>query len=97
MLNRARKIENRFRSKSGREYVYKFGEYNRFQFGVMFVDSSFKFTVNTWWSSNADLLFMEESGTQVFSVHITNRDQPVGGFIRPYTDLFKGKLELETY
>ena len=91
------KIENRFRSKSGKEYTYKFGDYRQWQFDVKYVNSSFKFFVNTCWNSNADLLWMETDGTEVFSVHITNRNKPIDRVIRPYTDLFLGKIELGEY
>lgn len=91
------KIENRFRSKSGKEYVYKFGDYRQWLMGIKFVDSSFKADVNTWWNSNANLLWMEENGTEVFSVHLMNKTKPIDKVIRPYTDLFEGKIELGEY
>lgn len=92
-----KKVENRFRSKSGKEYVYKFGEYRQWKFGVKFVNSESKMAVNTWWNSNADLLWMEENGTEVFSVHITSKSKPIGKLISPYYDLFQGKIELGEY
>jgi len=93
----ASKIENRFRSRSSAEFVYKWAEYKVKEFGVMYVNSEFKSVVNSWWSSNADLLFKDEGSTDVFSVHIVNKDQPVSEFIKPYTDSFKGVIKLETY
>ena len=92
-----KKIESRFRSKSGLEFVYKFGDYRQFKFGVKFVNSEFKSIVNSWWNSNTDLLFMEEGGTEVFSVHLNSKNKPINKFIRPYTTLFSGKIELGEY
>jgi hypothetical protein len=91
------KVESRHRSRSGREFVYRWGGIGRISFSVMYVNSSFKAQVNSWWDANTDLLFMEVGTTEVFSCHITNKKKPVDRFIRPYNDLFRGKIELGTY
>jgi len=91
------KIESRHRTRDGSEYAYKWGQYTKIKFKVTYVDSSFKALVNSWWNTNTDLLFMETGGTSVTSVHLTNKTQPVESFMKPYTDLFGGTLELETY
>jgi len=91
------KIENRHRTRSGEEYIYKWGGYKRRKFGVRWVNSNFKSIVNSWWDSNTELLFMEEGGTEVFSVRITNRNLPIGSIEKPYSDTFKGSIELGTY
>jgi len=96
-VERDKKIEARHRTKSGKEYVYKFGDYNAFKFDVMYVDSAFKSIVNSYWNSNAELLFMEVGATQVYSVRLTNKTLPVGRPIKPSTTEFKGIIELETY
>ena len=90
------KIESRHRARSGTEYVYKWGEFKKFNMGVMYVNSEFKSVVNSWWSSNTDLLWMD-STTNVTSVHLTNKKKPIDKRVKPYTDKFKGKLELGTY
>jgi len=91
------KIEDVHRVRSGEQYRYKWGSYDRFSFSVMYVNSSTKSIVNSWWLSNTDLLFMEEGGTDVFSVHLANGKKPIDAVIAPYDDTFKGKIELETY
>jgi len=92
------KIEDQHRALDGSRYVYKWGRYRRWKVPVSFVDSSFRFHVNTWWLSNAQLLWMDNSGsTDVFSVQIVNDSIPVGGYVKPYTDLFAGVIELETF
>ncbi len=91
------KIETRQRARSGAEYVYKWGSFTRKKFSVMFVTSSTMAIVNSWWISNTDLLWMEVGGSVVTSVHLINKATPIGGFQKPYDNLFKGKIELGTY
>lgn len=91
------KVERRHRVRSGKEYVYKFGDYSNFKFTVRYVNSEFRSIVNSWWNTNTELLFMEEGGADVYSVRIFNDNMPVSKFEEPYTDLFKGKIELSTY
>lgn len=93
----SQKIESRHRTRDGSQYVYKWGDYTRIKFGVTYVDSSFRCQVNSWWGANQPLLWMEEGGTDVTSVYLANKRTPVSGIMRPYDDLFKGMLELETY
>lgn len=92
-----RKIESRHRSRDASEFVYKWGEYDRFSVPVMYVNSETQSIVNSWWSSNADLLFKSESASAVYSVHLVNRELPIGEFIKPYDTLFKGVIELAVY
>ena len=92
-----KKIETRHRTKSGREYVYKWGDYKKWSFGVTYVDSSFKAIVNSWWNTNTELLFMKQGETLVYSVRLMNNNSPINAFIKPYDDLFKGKIDLGTY
>lgn len=96
-LERDAKIESRHRTRSGKEFVYKFGDIGKFKFSVAYVNSSFKATVNSYWKSNTNLLFMEVGATVVSSVRLTNKSLPIGSPIKPYSDTFKGVIELETY
>lgn len=91
------KIETRHRTKSGREYVYKWGDYKKFKFSVSYVNSSFKSIVNSWWNTNTELLFMKQGETQVYSVRLGGKKSPIGKFIKPYDDNFKGTIDLGTY
>ena len=94
---RDRKIETRNRARSGALYIYTWAEFKRIKMNVLYVDSSFKSIVNSYWSSNAELLWMEEGSSVVSSVQIVNKELPIGLFIKPYNNLFKGLIELETY
>lgn len=91
------KIETRSRAREGDEYVYKWGDINKWQFSVAFVNSSTKAQVNSWWGGNVDLLFMEEGGTDVSSVRLIGKKKPISHFQKPYDTLFKGKIELGSY
>ena len=92
------KIESRHRVRSGKSYVYKWGEYKKRIVPVSFVNSEFKSIVNSYWNTNTDLLFMEVGvASSVTSVRIVNDALPIGAFIMPYTNLFSGVIELETY
>jgi hypothetical protein len=94
---RSRKMESRTRTTTGAEYAYKFGSYDAWRFKLTFVSSETKSIVNSWWESNADLLFVETGQTNVSSVHLTNRETPIFGYMKPHDDQFHGMLELSTY
>lgn len=92
-----RKVEDSHRVRSGGLYRYKWASYRRFKFSMAFVSSSDAAIVNSWWLSNTELLFMNTSDSAVFSVQLVNADKPLGQFQKPYVDLYKGIIELETY
>lgn len=92
-----KKVETRHRTRSGEEYVYRWGDYRTFDVPVMYVSSSTMAIVNSWWNSNTELLFMEEGSTDVSSVHISNKSKPIDSKIKPYDNLFKGTIKLSTY
>ena len=92
------KIEDVHRAKSGVQWRYLWGDYDKIEFSVMHVSSSFKAVVNSWWSTNTDLKFMQVGvAASELDVHITNKSKPIDKVIKPYTDEFKGKFILETY
>lgn len=91
------KFESRHRVRSGAEFVYRWGEWTEKKFSVAYVNSAFNSIVNSWWSTNTDLLWMEVGDTVVTSVHLINKSKPIDGFVKPYDDLFRGKIELGTY
>lgn len=93
----AERIESRHRTRDGSEYAYRWGDFRKFEFSVSFVNSEFKSVVNSWWNSGTDLLFMEVGATDVTSVHIVSKSQPIDKLVKPYTDLFAGKITLESY
>lgn len=95
--DKTQKIEDRHRSRGAKEYVYKWSEYSVFSVPVTYVSSEFKSIVNSWWSSNTNLQWMEEGTSNVYNVRLVNDNVPIGKNIAPYTNQFEGVLELESY
>ena len=91
------KIENRTRTTTGAEYIYKFGSFGQWKFGVEFVNSSFYAIVNSWWISNSELTFVKTGGSDVSSVRLINKKKPISKFVKPHDDLYMGTIELSTY
>jgi len=91
------KLEDKTRTKKGKLYQYKWGDYQRWELPVEMVNSSFKFLVNTWWLSNADLVFTQNSFSTFFNVRIVNDDIPISGFVLPHDDLFSGVVVIEEF
>ncbi len=91
------KIEDIDISKTGKRFVYKWGERWRNRFGVTLVNSSVFAVVNGWWRNNKELMWIVDCGLDVHSVHVSNRDLPISKFVKPHDNLFEGVIELETY
>lgn len=92
-----KKIEDRKRARSGREYVYKWGQYDGRKFDVSYISDTVKTKINSWWSGNDSLLFIDGITTNVTSVRIQNDKTPISKLEKPYTNLWAGTIELETY
>lgn len=92
------KMQSEHVTRSGKRYVYKWGEYCKFSFGVSFLNSSQAAIINSWWSTNTKLLFMENvTSAAVYSVMLTGNEKPIGNYVKPYMTLFKGKIDLQGY
>lgn len=92
-----KKIEDRKRARSGREYVYKWGQYEGRKFDVSYISDAVKTKINSWWSGNDPLLFIDGITTVITSVRIQNDKTPISKLEKPYTNLWSGTIELETY
>jgi hypothetical protein len=92
-------LRTEHRTKSGKLYLYKWGDYSKFQFNVNYLPASDASLINSWWDSNTELLFLITSGTatEVHSVVLMNKDTPFQQFNKPYADKYKGKVLLEGY
>lgn len=95
----AKLVETRHRTLSGKQYQYKFGSYENFAFSLNYVSEANASIINSWWDSRAELLFFVTSGstTDVYSVMINNKDNPLDGYNKPYDTYRKGKMILESY
>jgi len=94
---KGKKMESQHRTRSGARFVYLWGDYNEVSFGVMFINSADKTVINSWWAGNDELVLRDNSGTVVVSGQLVNRTTPIDKIIKPYDDLFKGKIQLSTY
>ena len=97
-MERSQQAEFSHRTLAGNLYSYHYGGYCQFKFGVTFVNCEFKSIVNSWWCAKDSLLFFSEVNcTDVRTVIISNRRTPVNKFMKPYSDLWQGIIELSTY
>ena len=94
-----KKLETQHRTKSGRLFVYKWGDYKAWRLSAEFVSSADAAIINSWWASNTQLLFMPSTSapTEIYSVMIRSKKLPMSKFNKPYDDLYKGRIDLETY
>lgn len=94
-----RLIESRHRTLSGRQYEYRWADYERFEFGVNYVNESHASIINSWWNSRTELLFFVSSGggTDVYSVMLQNDENPLDSYNQPYDSYRSGKIILESY
>ena len=89
--------KNEHITRGGKRFVYKWGSYVRFSFGLTFINSSTAGLINSWWITNTKLLFMSTSETTVYSVMLIAADLPASNFQKPYTDKFTAVIELQGY
>jgi hypothetical protein len=89
----------KYRSRSGKLYMYKYHTYDKFSIPVNFITNSNAAIVNSWWESQTALLYFIEDGatTEVFSVYITMDKRPFESYNKPYTDYLKATILLEGY
>jgi len=78
---------------------YKNFDYAHISFETDWINSSNAAIVNSWWDSQTMLkFFVVDSGSiTVNDVILTNNISPFAGFSPPYTELFKGVIQLEEY
>ena len=91
-----KKIEDRKRSRAGKEYVYKWSQYKGWKFDIFYVNCADMTKINSWWSGNDTLIFIDNL-SQVNTVRLTNDKTPISKFEKPYTDLWSGMIELENF
>ncbi len=94
-----RQIKSDHRSKGGKHYLYKWGDFKKIKYDLKLMPASDTALINSWFDTNAELLLFitSDSVTEVHSVMIMNDETPLAKVQKPYTDLYNGKLELESY
>lgn len=85
------------RAKDGTLYQYRWSQYRTYDLDLQWVPSSDAALVNSWFESNADLIFFINSGgsTAATAVRIMNDTRPFSELNAPYTDYYQGALSLE--
>lgn len=92
-----KKLEGKHRTPIGKKGVYKWGDYESIELDVLYISSGVREVINSYWNTNAELLFVQSGATKVSSVRMINKNTPINAFIQPYNDLSQGTIELETY
>lgn len=92
-----KKIETAHRTRSGKMYRYAWGKYDRCKFDVQYLSSADMCQVNSWWYTNTPLVLYDLNSSAVVSGYLVNANYPIGELVMPYTDYFKGTIELEAY
>lgn len=90
------KIENRHRAKSGKQFIYKWGEFDSVKFGLSYVNSGARNVINnSYWANNTRVLFGMEDGSIIVEGTIGGNKPPINTYQKPYLNLWKGKIDLE--
>lgn len=92
-----KKVENSHRTRGGALYKYTWGRFSRVKFKVEYLSSSDMTRVNSWWQANTPLRLYDTGSSVVVSGYLVNASQPIDQYVKPYTDLFMGTIELEGY
>lgn len=90
------KVESRFRSKSGPEYVFKWSDYTSIRFSVRYVSSADASQITSWWLTNTELKFQQGADTPV-DVRLVGEDSPMDSRSKPHVNLFEGTIRLEGF
>ncbi len=93
------KLGSKHRTLSGRLYVYTASTFIKHNFPVEFMTTANASIVNSWWENNTELLLFitSDSITEVQSLLLVNKDEPMNKFIKPYNTYKSGVLKLESY
>lgn len=94
---RDKKIESAMRTRSGAQYKYIWGKYKGLTMKVDYLTSADQCRVNSWWGANTPVKLFDLNSTVVISGYISNPDTPIDQYVAPYTDQFKGSIELESF
>jgi hypothetical protein len=86
------------RTKSGKMFLYKWGDYKRWRIPVSYISKSKATIINSWWGNDNQLSLNITSGsiTEANSVQITNKKAPFYQMSSPYVQYFRGTIDLES-
>ena len=95
--DRESQIASRFRTQGGKLFSYRWSGFHKYQIPLTFVDSAGEHLLNAWWANQETValtLNSSESESTVLCMMV-NGTKPINQFVRPYSDLFEGTLQLE--
>jgi len=87
------------RTRTGNLYQYKWNDYKQITFKTTWATSATRSIVNSWWSSQAQLIWFVNDGVtvDVTSVMIMNNEAPFKENVKPYVEYWQGTIQLEEY
>lgn len=88
------------RTKSGKLYSYKWGNFNRYEIPIEYLSSSQSSVINSWWAADAYVVLVRYwEGSYDFSqsCRMVNASAPMDELPKPYYHYRSGRIELETY
>lgn len=88
---------SKHRTRDGGVFLYMWSVHDRVKFKIEDVNSEDACLINSWWGGNVPLMLFDTSSTVVVSGYLVNAAKPIDGIMKPYTDQFKGVIELEGY
>lgn len=97
LVSEKEKIETTHRTRSGKQFRYKWGIFSRVKFNASFISSADATKVNSWWGANEPVLLMNADSTSVLSGYLTNDELPIGGRIEGDSTMWTGAIELESF
>lgn len=92
-----KKVESVHRTRTGEQYRYIWGSNRGVKFKVEYVSSADQCRINSWWGASVGLTLFDASSSVVLSGYLANNTPPIDSFVRPYSDMFFGVIELESY
>lgn len=92
-----KKLESKHRRPIGQQEIFKWGNYKKNEFSIKYISRDQRSIINSYWSTNTELIFTQSGQAEINSVHLTNKNIPINQFVLPYNNLFQGVIELETY
>ncbi len=95
---RSEVIKSQNRTLGGKLHTYTWDKYFSWNVPLQFISTSHADLINWWWENQFNLLFtLDTSDSEsMFTCRITNKTQPIGNRMRPYTDLWRGNITLES-
>ena len=92
-----RKIESEHRTRTGAAYKYIWGNFRSVKLKIEFLSSADMTIVNSWWGANVPVVLYNMDSVAIVSGYLGNATAPIDQYVKPYTDLFMGMIELESF